>query len=334
MVSDVPRLRYIFPRFAGGYNAAMKTLTSSLKYADEDPYQFRLHVLKYGKRYGVTAVVEAFGVSRRTYFVWQKTLKDNNGRLVSLVPKSTRPKHLRTMTVDRRLLECIKNIREEYGRIGKEKLVILVGAYAESLGISGYGATKIGKIIKRNHYYFEHKKKRKISIAARERMKRSPRNVPPGYLEMDSVHIWVQSTRLVFVTVIDVATRVAYVERVRSANSKHTQEVLQHFQAQYNPIHTIQTDNGSEFLGEFHQYLEQSQIKHLFSYPRSPKINGYIERFNRTLQDEFINRCDAWWFDKATGDQKLSKYLEWYNAERPHASLGYKPPLVYLNQLT
>lgn len=266
MVSDVPRVRYRLPYFGVGYNAAMKTLASSLRYADADPHQFRLHVLKHGKKYGVNAVV---------------------------------------------------------------------GAYAKSLGISGYGATKIGKIIKRNHYFFEQKKRPRINRTSRERMKRSPRNVPPGYLEMDSVHVWIQGTKLVFVTVIDVTTRVAYSERVKSASSCNATTVLQHFQTQYSTrVHTVQTDNGSEFLGDFHQYLEQSEIKHLFSYPRSPKINGYIERFNRTLQEEFIDRCDAWWYDKATGDQKLTKYLQWYNAERPHASLNYQPPLVYLNQLT
>ena len=335
MPSDIPRVRYRLPNFGSGYNAAMKTLASSLKYADDDPHQFRLHVLKHGKKYGVNAVVEAFGVSRRTYFLWQKRLKDNKGRLVSLVPKSTRPKRLRSMSVDVRLLECIRSIREEYGRIGKEKLVVLVDAYAKSLGISGYGATKIGKIIKRNHYFFEQKKRTRVIQARRERMKRSPRNVPPGYLEMDSVHVLIQGTKLIFVTVIDVTTRIAYAERVKSASSYNAATVLQNFQRQYSTqVHTVQTDNGSEFLGDFNHYLEQSQIKHMFSYPRSPKINGYIERFNRTLQEEFIDRCDAWWYDKAAADQKLIKYLKWYNAERPHASLKYQSPLVYLNQLT
>jgi hypothetical protein len=309
----------------------MKTLASSLRFAESDPAQFRLHVLKHGTTYGVTAAITAFGISRRTYFLWQKTLRESNGRLVSLVPKSTRPQHLRTMTVDARLLELIRELRETYGRIGKEKLVILVAAYAKSLGIPGYGATKIGKIISRNHYFFEYKKKRTISGVNRKRMKRSPKNMPPGYLEMDCVHVWVQTSKLVFVTVIDVATRVAYAARVNTASSCNTATVLQHFQSQYRtPVHTLQTDNGSEFLGEFHDYLETHQITHLFSYPRSPKINGYIERFNRTLQEEFIDRCDAWVSDKAVGDQKLIGYLNWYNGKRPHASLHYQAPLVYL----
>lgn len=332
MSSEQFKIKRILPKNVL-YNPGMKTLASSLKYADEDPRQFRLHVLQYGKKYGVNAVVEAFGVSRRTYFVWQKTLRDNQGKLVSLVPKSTRPKRTRQMVVDERVLELIKQVRQEYGRIGKEKLKVLVTAYADSVGIAGYGASKIGKIIRRHHYFFDGKKAPKISGATRKRMKRSPKGAKPGYVELDSVHVWVQGNKLVFVTVIDVATRVAYAERVKTASSANALQVLQHFQTRYSiSLHTIQTDNGSEFLGVFDDYLTQQQLTHYFSYPRSPKVNGYIERFNRTLQEEFIERCDAWWYDLTAGDQKLTNYLAWYNAQRPHASLGYQPPLAYLQQ--
>jgi hypothetical protein len=69
MVSDVPRLRYVLPRFSRGYTTSMKTLVSSLKFADSDPAQFRLHVLAHGKKYGTASAVEAFGISRRTYSI-------------------------------------------------------------------------------------------------------------------------------------------------------------------------------------------------------------------------------------------------------------------------
>lgn len=165
-------------------------------------------------------------------------------------------------------------------------------------------------------------------------MRRSPKASAPGYLELDSVHVWAHTSRLVFITVIDVATRVAYARRVHTASSANARLVLTQFMQQYAiPIHTVQTDNGSEFLGVFDQYLEHHHIAHLFSYPRSPKVNGFVERFNRTLQEECIERCDAWWYDLSAGDQKLTQYLEWYNAHRPHASLGYQTPLAYMKNI-
>jgi transposase InsO family protein len=237
------------------------------------------------------------------------------------------------MVVDERLLLFIKKIRETYGHIGKEKLKILLAAYARSLGIPPYGATKIGKIIRRYHYFFDRRQKHHLTSFSRLKMKRSPKGPTPGYLEMDSIHIQVNNNRLVFITLIDVATRIAYAERVPSATSLSATGVLQRFQAQsLLKVHTVQTDNGSEFLGSFHQYLEKCQIPHYFSYPRSPKINGFIERFNRTLQEEFVERCDAWWYDNDLGGSKLTHYLEWYNGVRPHYALKYRPPLAYLKQ--
>ncbi|WP_231938339.1 hypothetical protein [Caldimicrobium thiodismutans] len=45
-------------------------------------------------------------------------------------------------------------------------------------------------------------------------------------------------------------------------------------------IRGVKTDNGSEFLGEFDRYLKEEGIRHYFNYPRFPKGNGYVERFN------------------------------------------------------
>jgi hypothetical protein len=53
-------------------------------------------------------------------------------------------------------------------------------------------------------------------------------------------------------------------------------------------IKVIQKDNRLEFLGEFDSYLKKKNIKHVFIYPRYLKINAYIERQNRILEDEFV----------------------------------------------
>lgn len=138
-----------------------------------------------------------------------------------------------------------------------------------------------------------------------------------------------------FITLVDVVTKVAFAQRVSSLSAHHSLQVLREFQALYQlTIHTIQTDNGSEFLADFHAYLDREGIAHIFSYPHTPKVNGMVERFNRTLQEEFIDRCDAWWYDPSLGDQKLIKFLAWYNQTRPHTSLNYQAPLTYAQQYT
>lgn len=333
-MSDVPKLRYVLPRFKPGYNRAMKTLISSLKYESSDPAQFHFHVLEHGAKYGVESAVSAFGISRRSFYYWKKQLGES-GRLASLVPRSTRPRRTRRMLVDDRLVLFIKELREAYGRVGKYKLKVLLDAYAQTLGVRSYSPGKIGKIVKRYNYFFEKTKRVRKLRFQRERVKYAPKIVTPGYLEIDCVHVMVSTQKIVFVTIIDLATKVAYAEAVQTASANNTSLVLSHFMSLHNiKVHTIQTDNGSEFLGDFHNYLEGLDIKHLFSYPRSPRINGVIERFNRTFQEEHVERTMEWWCDKEVASLKLTKYLEWYNSVRPHASLHYQTPLAYLNNFT
>ena len=76
------------------------------------------------------------------------------------------------------------------------------------------------------------------------------------------------------------------------------------------------------------------QTNHVWSYPKSPKTNGYVERFNWTIQDEFINyHIDLAQYNLAMFDKKLEDWLRYYNHIRPHQSLGYKTPMQTLQLL-
>ncbi len=92
------------------------------------------------------------------------------------------------------------------------------------------------------------------------------------------------------------------------------------------PIHTVQTDNGSEFLAEFDAYCQTQNLVHLFTYPHSPKINGVVERFNRTIQEDclevYYNELD----DPALINLRIGEYLAFYHNERVHKTLGNRTP--------
>lgn len=147
MSSDVPRLRYLFPKFNGNYTACMKTLESSCTFDASDIAKYRLKVLEFGTVHGWRAVRDAFGVGRSTYYLWKQEFKRTHGKLSSLVPQSTKPLHVRQMHYDPRLASFIRSVREQYGRIGKHKLEILVAAYAQEIGATPLKSTAIGKII-------------------------------------------------------------------------------------------------------------------------------------------------------------------------------------------
>ncbi|MBN1263029.1 MAG: transposase [Candidatus Pacebacteria bacterium] len=54
---------------------------------------------------------------------------------------------------------------------------------------------------------------------------------------------------------------------------------------------------------------KEEKIKHKFIYPRLVKVNAFIERFNRTIQEEFIKRNDEIYYDLKAFQVKLDKYL-------------------------
>jgi len=83
-------------------------------------------------------------------------------------------------------------------------------------------------------------------------------------------------------------------------------------------IKVIQKDNRLEFLGDFDSYFKKKNIKHVFIYPRYPKINAYIERQNRTLKDDFVyTNEDLILTSVDEFNKKLIDYLLWYNCQRP-----------------
>ncbi|HNS65321.1 MAG TPA: integrase core domain-containing protein [Candidatus Woesebacteria bacterium] len=313
----------------------MKTLESSCAFDASDVARFRLKVIEFGQIHGWRAVRDAFGVSRSTYFLWKQGLAVSKGRLSSLIPHSTRPHHVRQMQFDPRLALFIRSTREQYGRIGKNKLAVLLAAYAAEIEVTPLKATTIGKIIKRNHYYFEgrrrYKKKKKSGIL---RVKKAPRETSLGYIEMDSVIVYISGSQHIFITAIDVVTKYAACIHAQSASSSIAVRLLMTLQQTYgDQLRAIQTDNGSEFLGVFDQYCQTHGIPHHFTYPRSPRINGGIERFNRTIQEEFIDRTDSLLLGSPEISAKLQSYLAWYNDTRPHQSLGYQSPSQYQNIL-
>jgi len=337
MGSDFPHKRYLFDRQTHlAYRRLMKTLDSCLAFEQSDVAKFRLHVLKHYYKYGLRPTKDAFGVKSSTLYDWKREFEKSKGKLISLVPKSTKPNHTRKMTTDWRLVEFIKTMRREYGNIGKAKIKPFLDEYATSLGVATIGLTTVGKIIKRRHFTFEIRVKVKRKTRYEKlRIRKSPKVRKPGYIQMDSITVYTNGDKYLFMSVIDVLTKLALVKRVESLSSINAKHTFQEFQEQCPyQIRKVQTDNGSEFLASFHQCLREQKIDHIFTYPKSPKINGVVERFNRTIQEEFINRSDEIYYDLDRFEVKLTNYLNWYNHKRPHHSLKYMSPADYItNQI-
>ena len=270
----------------------MKTLENSIGFEKSDPAKFRLHVLEHYYRHGWKSTLDAFKISRGTLYNWKKEFEKSGKKLSSLIPKSTRPHNYRQTQVDYRLIEMIKAMRKKHHNLSKYKLKPFIDSYAQYLGVDTIGVSNIGKIIKKKKIFFEipglNRVKRKNKYS-RGRTNKSPKTTKPGYIEVDCITIYLDRKKHHFVSIIDIFTKFAHVEKVPTLSSKQAKLAFQKFEDKYDlSIHTVQTDNGSEFLKHFHQYLDEQNIKHQFIYPRCPRINGVVERFNRTVQEECI----------------------------------------------
>jgi hypothetical protein len=333
MPADVHKLIYRGPKYSQKkYHWLMKTLEDSLASEISDVASFRLHVINHYYRYGLKPTLDAFKVKKSTFYDWKRQYESSGKRRIFLVPKSTTPHHVRAMNTDWRVIEFIKQMRHEYGNVGKHIIKPFLDAYTTELGISSVGPTTIGKIIKRRRFTFE----KSVRVRTKNKFKKlrtrkSPHVTKPGFIQMDSIVVYINQERHLFMSVIDIYTKYALVEYVTTLSSKTAVAVFQRFQVvNPMPIHTVQTDNGSEFLSRFHHYLEDQRIKHQFIYPRSPKTNGVVERFNRTVQEECINRSDEIYYDIPAFEEKLTKYLYWYNYQRPHQALQYLSPMTFI----
>lgn len=338
MSSGLNKIVYALPKFSRrNYAVLMKTLENIHNFDISDIAQFRFHVLQHFYQYGLSSTLNAFNVKKSTLYDWKKRYEKSKKQLSSLIPKSTRPKKIREMIVDWRLVDFIKEMRFQYGNLSKYKLKPFLDEYAKEIGVSSYSLGKIGKIVKRKNFFFEGQKKR---IKSRRkpfspRVNKSPHVSSPGYLEIDTVIVYFLSEKFYFTTAIDIYTKTAWCHLSRSHSSRQARELLKEFLYQSElKVHTVQTDNGSEFLGKFHDYLLDEKIEHKFIYLRSPKINGVVERFNRTIQEECINRYYDLLCEPEKMKKKLKEYLLWYNLRRPHCSLHYKTPFNFLQELS
>lgn len=127
-------------------------------------------------------------------------------------------------------------------------------------------------------------------------------------------------------TVVDEYTRECLAIVVdRKLNSTHVLETLAELFIRRGPPQYIRSDNGPEFCAKaVKSWLGRLQVKTLFIEPGSPWENGYVESFNGKLRDELLS---GEVFNTLREAQVLiADWREHYNWQRPHSSLGYRPP--------
>jgi transposase InsO family protein len=162
----------------------------------------------------------------------------------------------------------------------------------------------------------------------------SPRPLPelPGLLvEADTIHDGQPGQQLYIYTLLDVCSRWAFAIPARRIGASQSVNFLRTAQTQAPfSLTTIQTDHGSEFSKWFTEKLAEQDVLHRHSRVRTPNDNAHLERFNRTIQEECIQRLprklEVW-------KREIPEYLRYYNTERPHMGIDWLTPVQKLEQV-
>lgn len=299
-------------------------------------------IITFFDTYGFKATFDAYGVSRATIFRWKKLLKYDTGKLECLNDKSKAPKKRNKRVIDDKVVQYIINQRKEHYRIGKKKLSVLI---KEDLNIS-YSESKVGRILfdlKKRNLLPSHNK---VSMYAKtghiyervikKRKKLRRKDYLPekadDLVQVDTVVKFINGVRRFIMTAIDIESDFAFAYGYTNLSSNTGRDFLKKLRevAPFEITH-IQTDNGLEFEKHFRDYLEEEKIIHFHNYPACPKMNAYIERFNRTIQEQYVNwNLMSLKDDITTFNKNLMEWLLWYDTKRPHESLGMVSPLRYI----
>ena len=234
---------------------------------------------------------------------------------------------MRQPQIDPEIENLIITIREKFPTWSKEK----ISTYMEKLLEIKLSPSTVYRVLKR-YGLIERTRKLKTSFKKRKqkgkknRTRRGIRADRPGTVLIDVKYLyWCGRTFYQF-TAIDKFTRIGFAKVYSTKSSRSGKRFFQELE-RYLPfrIEKVQTDNGSEFLGELEEYLREKGIEHYFSYPKSPKTNAHVEKFIQTIENEL-------WMIEGTEptieemNRKLFEYLKVYNFLRPHQALGYKTP--------
>ena len=272
-----------------------------------------------------------FGIAPKTFYKWYDRFDETN--LSKLEEISRAPKQVRQKEYTNVQYLRVIELRRQYIRYGKMKLLALYQAkFPDDSDISSW---KIQCIIEHCKIYYQPKKQAKInrkrclSVRRKKITDLKMKKVKGFLLCVDTVTIYWMGKKRYILTAIDKYSKVAFGRMYTTHSSYNARDFL--YRLHYvldGKIENIQTDNGSEFKGYFDQGCEKLNLPHYHSRVKTPKDNAVNERFNRTVQDEFINMGNMT-DDVKMFNEKLTEWLIHYNFQRPHQALDYMPPINF-----
>jgi transposase InsO family protein len=277
-----------------------------------------------------------FGISPQTFYRWKRRYDPKHPD--SLEDHSHRPRQVRQPKYTQEGVKAVLKMREQYPRWGKDKLAVLLRGEGHELSASTVGRIlrylKNRGVLKEpiSNHVSAHKRQRDRPYAIRKPKDYAAR-VPGDIVQLDTLDLRpLPGVIFKHFTAHDVVSKwdvISVHRQATAATASHFLDVLQ--ERMPFPVKAIQVDGGAEFEAVFEKGCQIRGISLFVLPPRSPKLNGGVERAHRTHTEEFYEVTDSS-FDLAELANELLQWEQIYNTIRPHQALGYLTPLKFLQQ--
>jgi len=302
------------------------------------PARVRLAMLDWHRAHGenVARTARHFGFSRPTVYRWLGRYE--RYRLESLEDRGSRPRRRRRPTWTPAAVEAVRRVRARYPRWGKDKLAVVLARDGVRLSVS-----MVGRILAALHRRGAFGRLPAVRVTRGRRAWRRPHAVrkPAGWrvehpgdlVELDTVFLTPAPGREARgFTARDVVSRWDVLGLVPRATAAAAAGFLDEIGERLPfPLRAVQVDGGSEFMAEFEAACAARDVALFLLPPHSPKLNGAVERANRTHAEEFYEL--AWGEpDLARLGRALRRWERTYNTVRPHQALGYLTPAEFVER--
>lgn len=260
----------------------------------------------------VDEVCNLYFISRKTYYKWRSVDRGSHEHLARREHPDTKLKgELKTFVIKEKL-------RINYGPL-KMKLLV-----KRRFGVE-VSTTSIYELYLKKDLIRRPQKKLVWYTPLKEVV--IPEK-PGDVVQMDAKYVWEDGIRKYQRTFIDIFTGMQYISVTSTMTAEDTINAFTEAERFFRfPINGIQSDNGSENRGEFHQHLGRKGIAHYFIPKSSPTWDGAVERAHGVIDQEYyLNPTRPW--------QSLTEYLQFYNYERIHLGkyLNGRIPIEKLEQ--
>lgn len=285
-----------------------------------------------------TNTASHFGITRKTIHKWLSRFCEED--LTTLEEASRAPKNIRQRELSFIQGRRITQLRMKHLRWGKMKLQRrYIKIYHEYIS-----SWKIQRVIEEKKLYFDMTQVERRKRRKKQAQKHKKRRITDFAKKKISNHLWHVDT-IVFtlteggyrylLTAIDEITKLAYARLYSTHTSTQAADFLKRLTyLTEGGIMNLHHDNGTEFEKDFKIACRELKLPQWYSRPHTPKDNPVLERFNRTIQEEFVEMIDIGLENITLFNNRLLEWLIEYNNVRPHEALDYLTPLEYIDQTT